>query len=65
MYNFSLYCDARDSLENLSCQSVLYFILSTLTQSVGPICPHLAEEVFLHHPNPENGKIFFFILVLI
>lgn len=61
-YDFSLYCDTRDSLERLSCQTVLYFILNTLAQSIGPICPHLAEEVLMHHPRLENGKkLFLFV----
>lgn len=51
-----LYCDSRNSVERLSCQTVVYFILNNLVQSIGSICPHLAEEVLMHHANQENAK---------
>ncbi|KAF8764844.1 Isoleucine--tRNA ligase like protein [Argiope bruennichi] len=54
-----LYCDAPNSKDRLDCQAVLYFILNTLLQSVGPICPHLAEEVFLFSPYRKSDKEMF------
>lgn len=63
-YDFSLYCDTRDSLERLSCQTVLYFILNTLVQAIGPICPHLGEEILMHYPRLENGKELFLFMYL-
>ncbi|GFQ89919.1 isoleucine--tRNA ligase, mitochondrial [Trichonephila clavata] len=56
-----LYCDAEHSKERLDCQTVLHFILSTLIQSIGPLCPHLAEEIFLCLPYKNDaGSVFEF-----
>ncbi|XP_054711457.1 isoleucine--tRNA ligase, mitochondrial-like [Uloborus diversus] len=55
-----LYCDSKESEERLSCQTVLYFILNSLIRSLAAVCPHLAEEVALHHPNKNIGMLLYF-----
>jgi len=50
-----LYCDEATSPTRLAVVEVMGEILTVLTKSIAPIVPHLAEEVWLHHP--ENlGK---------
>lgn len=51
-----LYCDGVNSESRLSCQTVLSFILNSLLQILGPIIPHLSEEVFQHYPHPPLAK---------
>ncbi|XP_038048865.1 isoleucine--tRNA ligase, mitochondrial-like [Patiria miniata] len=46
-----LYCEAYDSLERRSCQSVLHHLLEVIVRSIAPITPHLAEEAFMHRPD--------------
>ncbi|XP_070567796.1 isoleucine--tRNA ligase, mitochondrial-like isoform X2 [Ptychodera flava] len=43
-----LYSEAADSVDRRSSQTVLHFILESLTRSLAPIVPHLAEETALH-----------------
>ncbi|GFY44536.1 isoleucine--tRNA ligase, mitochondrial [Trichonephila inaurata madagascariensis] len=57
--NEVLYCDAEHSKERLDCQTVLHFILNTLIQSIGPLCPHLAEEIFLCLPYKKDANSVF------
>ncbi|KAM8914621.1 isoleucine--tRNA ligase, mitochondrial-like isoform 2-T2 [Spinachia spinachia] len=54
-----LYCDPEDSLGRRSCQTVLEEILDGVTRSIGPILPHLAEEVYLHAPGHDEGETLF------
>ncbi|GBO22957.1 Isoleucine--tRNA ligase, mitochondrial, partial [Araneus ventricosus] len=54
-----LYCEASNSKDRLDCQTVLHFILNTLLQSVGPICPHLAEEVYFFAPYRKDSSSLF------
>lgn len=50
-----LYCDEALSPTRLAALEVMRETLIVLARSVAPIVPHLAEEVWLHHP--ENlGK---------
>lgn len=52
-----LYCDEVESPTRLAAMEVTCEILTVLTRSIAPIVPHLAEEVWLYHP--ENlGKQF-------
>ncbi|GIY72339.1 isoleucine--tRNA ligase, mitochondrial [Caerostris darwini] len=53
-----LYCDIQHGGDRLHCQTVLHFILSIFIQSVAPICPHLAEEVFLFYLNKDSCSVF-------
>lgn len=46
-----LYCEGKESEKRRAVQTVLYHLVWTLTQSVGPILPHLAEEVAQHIPS--------------
>ncbi|XP_063897515.1 isoleucine--tRNA ligase, mitochondrial [Helicoverpa armigera] len=53
-----LYCSLKDSEERLSAQLVVHTILVSLSKALGPILPHLIEEVWQHHP--LYSKPFFF-----
>ncbi|KAJ8710560.1 hypothetical protein PYW08_009075 [Mythimna loreyi] len=53
-----LYCSQRDSDERVSAQLVVHTILVSLCKALGPILPHLIEEVWQHHPLYE--KPFYF-----
>lgn len=46
-----LYCEGRESEKRRAVQTVLYHFVWTLIQSVGPILPHLAEEVAQYVPS--------------
>ncbi|CAB3372025.1 Hypothetical predicted protein [Cloeon dipterum] len=52
-----LYCDAIDSAERQQCVQVLTYTLETLLRVMGPIVPHLAEEICLHWEG--RGRLFF------
>ncbi|XP_031435618.1 isoleucine--tRNA ligase, mitochondrial isoform X3 [Clupea harengus] len=54
-----LYCEAEDSLSRRSCQTVLEEVLDGMTRTIGPILPHLAEEVYLHAPGHDAGETLF------
>lgn len=50
-----IYCEKIDSSYRLGALDVTNEVLTLCVRSVAPILPHLAEEVWLHHP--ENlGK---------
>jgi len=52
-----LYCDEAASPTRLAAVEVTRETLTILARSIAPIVPHLAEEVWLYHP--ENlGKWF-------
>lgn len=55
----TLYCEGKASRKRRSTQTALYHLLRTLVQSVAPVLPHLAEEVYQHPPLEgqvsENG----------
>lgn len=53
-----LYCSVKDSEERVSAQLVVHTILVSLCKALGPILPHLIEEVWQHHPLYE--KPFYF-----
>jgi isoleucyl-tRNA synthetase len=59
-----LYADDPSSVERLSTQTVLFEILKVYNQSLAPLVPHLAEEIFDFSKNlyelksPENPSIF-------
>ncbi|XP_012218366.2 isoleucine--tRNA ligase, mitochondrial [Linepithema humile] len=46
-----LYCDETLSPTRLAAAEVIRETLTVLARSVAPIVPHLAEEVWLHHPD--------------
>lgn len=46
-----LYCSNVSSPYRAGAVDVVSEILAVLTRSVAPILPHLAEEVWLHHPD--------------
>ncbi|XP_041828619.1 isoleucine--tRNA ligase, mitochondrial isoform X2 [Melanotaenia boesemani] len=54
-----LYCDPEDSLGRRSCQTALEEILDSVTRSIAPVLPHLAEEVYLHSPGHDEGETLF------
>ncbi|CAH0696420.1 unnamed protein product [Spodoptera exigua] len=45
-----LYCSQKYSDERLSAQLVVHTILVSLCKALGPILPHLIEEVWQYHP---------------
>ncbi|CAH0597144.1 unnamed protein product [Chrysodeixis includens] len=53
-----LYCSQHDSDQRMSAQLVVHTILVSLCKTLGPILPHLIEEVWQHHPLYE--KPFYF-----
>lgn len=55
-----LYCDEEHSNNRLGAQFVLYQLINLLTQSIAPIVPHLAEEVYLHLPECLKTSAAFF-----
>lgn len=46
----TLYCEKVTSSHRIGAINIIGEILSVLTRSIAPIIPHLAEEVWLHHP---------------
>ena len=52
-----LYCDARNSTSRLSSLTVLHYILTHLLTTLGPILPHLVEEVAMYYPL-EQGNVY-------
>ncbi|XP_061163339.1 isoleucine--tRNA ligase, mitochondrial-like [Saccostrea echinata] len=53
-----LYCDNVQDIRHQSCQFVLYHTLETLTKSIAPILPSLAEEVYKFHPEKKTTPLF-------
>lgn len=52
-----LYCDEATSPSRIGAVDVVGEVLAVVTRSIAPILPHLAEEIWLHHP--ENlGKLY-------
>ncbi|XP_045762898.1 isoleucine--tRNA ligase, mitochondrial [Maniola jurtina] len=45
-----LYCSEKNSIERLSAQLVIHTILVSICKALGPILPHLVEEVWRYHP---------------
>ncbi|KAF9903138.1 hypothetical protein EC991_004121 [Linnemannia zychae] len=45
----SLYSDAEKSHQRRAIQTVLFHTLKAFTQSIAPLAPHLAEEVYEHY----------------
>ncbi|XP_046743314.1 isoleucine--tRNA ligase, mitochondrial [Diprion similis] len=46
-----LYCNSINSSHRAGAVDIISEILAVLTRSLAPILPHLAEEVWLHHPD--------------
>nr|CAD7263658.1 unnamed protein product [Timema shepardi] len=46
-----LYCEHESDPRRRDCQTVLFYILETLTGAFAPVLPHLAEEIYLYHPH--------------
>jgi len=61
-----MYCDEATSPKRLASQVVFYAALEVLLRAVGPIVPHLTEEVCQHHVClkgllcPRRSLFFFF-----
>ncbi|XP_063223898.1 isoleucine--tRNA ligase, mitochondrial isoform X4 [Bacillus rossius redtenbacheri] len=53
-----LYCELKDDPRRRACQTVLVHILEVLTHCMAPVLPHLAEEVYLHHPQCPGRSLF-------
>lgn len=53
-----LYCDAQLSSKRMSVLLVLHHLLHQLLLSLGPILPHLAEEVAQHLNNNNDWRVF-------
>lgn len=54
-----LYCDSKCSASRQSAQYVLYNILLSTMKNIGPIVPHLAEELYSHLPQKQQVDSFF------
>lgn len=52
-----LYCDAALSPYRIGAVDVIGEILAIIVRSLAPIVPHLAEEVWLYHPD-NLGEFF-------
>ncbi|XP_059487011.1 isoleucine--tRNA ligase, mitochondrial-like [Neocloeon triangulifer] len=52
-----LYCDALESHQRQQCVTVLTATLDTLLRAMGPIVPHLAEEICMHWEG--RGRFFY------
>ena len=46
----SLYCHSVESSSRRAAVCVLNEILTNVTLVLAPLLPHLAEEIYLHHP---------------
>ncbi|XP_048504759.1 isoleucine--tRNA ligase, mitochondrial isoform X2 [Athalia rosae] len=46
-----LYCSSTNSPHRVAVLDIINEMLAVLTRSLAPILPHLAEEVWLHHPD--------------
>lgn len=52
-----LYCDEATSPSRIAVIQVIKGTLTVLLRTIAPIVPHLAEEVWLHHPdNHDNSE---------
>ena len=56
-----LYCEIANNPYRAGAVDVMGAILAVLVRSIAPIVPHLAEEVWLHHP--ENLGVIPFIKI--
>nr|XP_018912657.1 PREDICTED: isoleucine--tRNA ligase, mitochondrial isoform X1 [Bemisia tabaci] len=54
-----LYCDGKDSVSRQACQYTMAAILKTLLFTIGPIVPHLTEEVYSHFTAKKAGSSYF------
>lgn len=57
-----LYCDSLDSPERQQCVQVLTHTLETVLRAMGPIVPHLAEEICMHWPGKMQILLRIFIV---
>nr|CAD7447552.1 unnamed protein product [Timema bartmani] len=51
-----LYCEHESNPRRRDCQTVLFYILETLTGAFAPVVPHLAEEIYLYHPHYTGSR---------
>nr|CAD7407887.1 unnamed protein product [Timema cristinae] len=51
VFDIVLYCAHESDPRRRDCQTVLFYILETLTGAFAPVLPHLAEEIYLYHPH--------------
>nr|CAD7456237.1 unnamed protein product [Timema tahoe] len=54
-----LYCEHESNPRRRDCQTVLFYILETLTGAFAPVVPHLAEEIYLYHPHYTGSRSVF------
>nr|CAD7577373.1 unnamed protein product [Timema californicum] len=54
-----LYCEHESDPRRRDCQTVLFYILETLTGAFAPVLPHLAEEIYLYHPHYTGSRSVF------
>lgn len=53
-----LYCDSAHSTQRQSAQFVLLNMLTIVLQTVAPIVPHLAEEIYSYLPQKTSSSFF-------
>lgn len=49
-----LYTSPKDSIERRSAQTVMYYLIDSMTKMMAPILPFTADEVWLHLPEYEG-----------
>ena len=53
------YTCKKESKERVSAQQTMFFLTKILLTWVAPICPHTAEEAWMHLPKNKDKSIFF------
>lgn len=53
-----LYCNLACNSDRQAAQYVLFQIFKIVVQTIAPVVPHLAEELYLHLPQRQEGSIF-------
>ena len=53
------YTCKKESKERVSAQQSMFFLTKILLTWIAPICPHTAEEAWLHIPKNKDKSIFF------
>ena len=59
-----LYCDEAANLKRQSILTVLHYLLKYTTLSLGPILPHIAEEINNHYPLKEGQYYYYFLIII-
>ncbi|KAF2884619.1 hypothetical protein ILUMI_21555 [Ignelater luminosus] len=53
-----LYCNLANNSDRQAAQYVLFQIFKVVIQTIAPVVPHLAEELYLHLQQKQEGSIF-------